>query len=463
MAEISITVHTEDFLGDELNTVSLYRNLRERYDTVFLLESADYHARENRTTLLCFDILGELSISQGEVTRGFGDFRETTSLNKPAVDTINGFMQAVHFENDVPRSNGIFGYCGFNAVEYFDTHTLKSEERDGIPDIYYAFFRFILQIDSLDGHCRLIENVPAGESSRMQEIKSSLYRLPAGGSEPFRRRGAEQANMSDDEYMEMVRRGKYHCQQGDVFQIVLSRRFEQAFTGDDFNVYRALRSINPSPYMYCFQFAGYSIIGASPEAEVIVDSGEAELHPIAGTYRRTSDDEEDRRQALALADDPKESSEHVMLVDLARNDLSRNCRNVTVQRFKEIQYFSHVIHLVSRVTGQLDDPAAAVKVLADTFPAGTLSGAPKYKAVELIDRYEPHRRGYYGGAIGYITFGGDLNHAITIRSFLCKEGTLRYQAGAGVVISSVEESERDEVRNKLAALKKALAAAEEIR
>jgi anthranilate synthase component 1 len=457
---MEIKTRTKNFLGDCLNTINLYYILRRRYSRVFLLESSDYHARENSTTLICFDCLADISVTDGTAVTRMG----SETHGEPVVDiadSIHGFMQTFRFSSAPEDGNGIFGYCGFDAVEYFDTHTLTSPKKDDIPAVHYSFFRYILRINSFDNSCTLIENCPAEERFGLEQVYSLLFSSAAESPE-FKLAGEEQSSMSDEEYMNMVRQGKKHCQRGDVFQIVLSRRFEQPFTGDDFQVYRALRAINPSPYLFCFNLGDFRIMGSSPEAEVIIKNREAELHPIAGTYGRSGDDEYDKKRAFELSQDPKESAEHVMLVDLARNDMSRNCRNVTVKRFKEVQYFSHVIHLVSRVIGELNSPDEAVKVLGDTFPAGTLSGAPKYRAVELIDYYEPHRRGYYGGALGYIGFNGDLNHAITIRSFLSKDGILHYQAGAGVVISSVEEREKDEVNHKLAALKKALKTAEDL-
>ena len=246
-----------------------------------------------------------------------------------------------------------------------------------------------------------------------------------------------------------------------MFQIVLSRRFIQRYEGDDFRLYRALRSINPSPYLFYFDFGSFRIFGSSPETHCRIEGGKAYIDPIAGTAKRTGDSEADRKAAEYLRNDPKENAEHVMLVDLARNDLSRNCHNVKVDFYKDLQYYSHVVHLVSRVSGELDmagtgDGADTVKTFLDTFPAGTLSGAPKVRAMQLIAEYEPHRRGPYGGCIGYIGLNGSLNQAITIRTFVSRNGELTFQAGGGIVAKSDVEYELQEVNNKLAALRKAI-------
>ena len=228
-------------------------------------------------------------------------------------------------------------------------------------------------------------------------------------------------------------------------------------------MYRVLRSINPSPYLFYFDYGSYKVFGSSPEAQMVVKDRVARVNPIAGTYKRTGNNEEDREKAEELAADPKENAEHIMLVDLARNDLGRHARNVRVEKLKEIHFYSHVIHLVSTVAGDLDPDTNPVRVFGDTFPAGTLSGAPKYKAIELINQYENQNRSLYGGALGFISFDGDINHAIVIRSFTSKDNTLYYQARAGIVTASDEEKELQEVNNKLGALKKALLEAEKVR
>ena len=319
----------------------------------------------------------------------------------------------------------------------------------------YFVYKYIIAINHFQNTLYLVENIFDNQEEGLDRIENMLYNRNIA-TYPFNPVDKEESNISDKEYMEMVSKGKEHCKRGDVFQIVLSRQFNQQFVGDEFNVYRTLRSINPSPYLFYFDYGNYKIFGSSPEVQLEIKEGKAVIHPIAGTFKRTGNDEEDKKLAEKLMIDQKENSEHVMLVDLARNDLSRNASGVTVETYREIQYFSHVLHMVSVVSGKLSEKYNPVQVMADTFPAGTLSGAPKYKAMELIDKYEKNRRGYYGGCIGYIGFNGDFNHAILIRSFLSKNNNLFYQAGAGIVVESVEENELNEVNNKLAALKSAI-------
>jgi len=301
----------------------------------------------------------------------------------------------------------------------------------------------------------IIRNSSNGNENDFEKIEA-LLKNNDFPSFKFNTESKEKSTTSDEEYKELVTKAKNHCKRGDVFQLVLSKQFSQTFKGDEFNVYRALRSINPSPYLFYFDYGNFKIFGSSPEAQLIINDNKAQIHPIAGTYLRTGNDELDREAAIKLTKDPKENSEHVMLVDLARNDLSRSTKKVRVDTFKEIQYFSHVIHLVSKVEGEIKDQHKSIQVFADTFPAGTLSGAPKYKAMELIDKYEKNNRGFYGGAIGFIKLNGDINHAILIRSFMSINNTLMYQAGAGIVIDSDEETELQEVKNKSEALRKAI-------
>lgn len=452
-----------EFLGDELTPILIYRRLRDSYDTIFLLEATDYHGKDNGTTIIAFDSLYSFSVQENQICYDYGDQLTFEDINGNIVDLVNSFISSINIKGKEQElnNNGLYGYTGFDAIQYFDTVKLKGEKVDNIPDMEYHFCRFVLVIDPFTQEYRLIENIPEGEKSQLNIVKELIY-TEVGEMDSFKTIDEETTPLTDEEFKAMVTKGKEHCHRGDVFQIVLSRRFSQKYEGDDLLLYRALRSINPSPYLFYFNFGEFRIMGSSPEAEIIVSHDEAQIHPIAGTYKRSGDDIEDQKRAYNLSQDPKEVSEHIMLVDLARNDLSRNCTNVKVSRFKEIQYFSHVIHLVSNVIGKLKTETSGVQIYTDTFPAGTLSGAPKYRAVELIDQYEPHRRGFYGGAIGYFGLTGDVNHAIMIRSFLSMDNTLKYQAGAGVVISSVEESEKNEVNNKLAALKAAILKAEEL-
>ncbi len=377
---------------------------------------------------------------------------------------FKAFMEGLEIEHDGPEPpiNGFIGHTNFDAVQYFDTLNFSSEKRNlDIPDVHYTFYRYIININHFTDEIFLIENRLEAEGSKLEEVQRIVfdYNIPYYHFDLI---GEETTNLTDKEFMDLVSKGKHHCDIGDVFQIVLSRQYAQKFKGDDFNVYRVLRSVNPSPYLYYFDYGSYHIFGSSPEAQLVVDGSTARVNPIAGTYKRTGNDEEDARNAEKLTEDPKENAEHIMLVDLARNDLGRHCRDVSVKELKEIQFFSHVIHLVSKVEGKLAPNANTYEIFGDTFPAGTLSGAPKYKAIELINRYENTNRSFYGGGIGFIDFNGNINHAIIIRSFLSLDNTLYLQAGAGVVSDSVEESELQEVNNKLGALKRALKLAEEL-
>ena len=390
---------------------------------------------------------------------------EEITDNAAIPDKLYQFLKSFDYENDHDelRTNGLFGYSTFNAVRYFEDIKLDLNQDlpHAIPDMVYSVYRYIIAINHFQNVLYIIENVVDQSESKLEYIESLLSNRNFA-TYPFELSDKEQSNLTDQEYMQLVSKGKEHCHRGDVFQIVLSRQFKQAFKGDEFNVYRCLRSINPSPYLFYFDYGNYRLFGSSPEALLQVNSGTAAIYPIAGTFKRTGDTKKDKELAFMLTHDKKENSEHVMLVDLARNDLSRNADNVNVEKFREIQYFSHVIHMVSKVTGRLPEDFNPVRVYADSFPAGTLSGAPKYKAMELINHYENQDRGYYGGGLGYFGFNDDVNHAIMIRSFLSKDNHLYYQAGAGIVADSVEENELQEVNNKLMALKRAIQMAKDI-
>jgi anthranilate synthase component 1 len=372
---------------------------------------------------------------------------------------------------EAKHAQGLFGYSAYDAVQFFDTVQLGSSKASppagggglegAIPLMRYRMYQYVIAINHFKDELYICENVIAGLESELSVVES-LIRSKDVPVYPFKIKGEETSNMKDEDYRQMVQKGIQSCHRGDVFQIVLSRRFQQSFIGDEFNVYRALRNINPSPYLFFFDYGDYKLMGSSPEAQLIIQNKKAVLHPIAGTFKRTGDDELDEQATERLLIDAKENAEHVMLVDLARNDLSRLCDDVKVAHYRQVQYFSHVIHLVSEVTGKVRENSNPFLLLAKTFPAGTLSGAPKFKAMELIDAYEPTARSYYGGAIGFMGFDGSCNHAIMIRTLLSKNNTLTYQAGAGIVAASNPESELQEVNNKLGALKKAIVIAEEI-
>lgn len=462
MQKLNYRSVVRNILADTVTPVSIYLRLRKLYPGTILLESSDYHGNENAFSFICFSPAACFTVNSGEVSieisgseKVIFDLTEDRKLSDELDAFINLFDAEAHDEK-LP-ANGLFGYINFDAVQYFENIRFKAPKKQGyqVPEVKYCFYKYIVAINHHKNQISIIENLVNGEASQMDYIHHLLVNLNFATSS-FHPLETEISNITDAEYMAMVSKGKQHCFRGDVFQIVLSRQFSQKFEGDDFNVYRSLRSINPSPYLFYFDYGSYRIFGSSPEAQIRIQNNKAFIHPIAGTFKRTGNDERDRELAEQLTKDPKENAEHVMLVDLARNDLSRNATNVKVETYREIQFYSHVIHLVSKVSGELPENTNLIKVLGETFPAGTLSGAPKYKAMELIDRYENQNRGYYGGCIGYIGFDRSVNHAIMIRSFLSRDNTLYYQAGAGIVADSREENEVQEVNNKLAALKKAI-------
>ncbi len=468
MHTINVQVNVKKILADTLTPVSVYLKFRELFPQSILLESSDYHGNENAYSFICIKPMACFTADQGVITIDcLGKQVMTKEVNdhKTVEVELDAFFKSFKLTgavDDTP-ANGLFGYLSFDSIKYFEKINITAERKEAysIPEVKYCFYKYILAIDHSKDMISLIENLPEGETAEMGQIESLLKNLSFPDTK-FDLEGEESSNITDEEYRQMVTKGKEHCYRGDVFQIVLSRQFAQKYKGDEFNVYRALRSVNPSPYLFFFDYGDYRIFGSSPEAELRIKKGRAIINPIAGTFRRSGNDEQDRILAEQLCADPKENAEHVMLVDLARNDLSRNAEDVTVDSYREVQYFSHVIHLVSEVSGRLPENANMVTVLGDSFPAGTLSGAPKHMALTLIDRYENQRRSYYGGAIGFMGFDNSLNHAIMIRSFLSKGKTLYYQAGAGVVADSKEENELQEVNNKLAALKKAIEIAKEI-
>jgi anthranilate synthase component I len=452
-------------LADTITPVSLYLKLRDIFPRSILLESSDYHGNRDSFSFICLNPVASFQFSDGQIHSRFpdGTSKKEIPAGEGMAERLDSFIkQFVPNRTDVP-ANGLFGYMSYDAIQQFESIKFggRQAEEDKIPSLSYAFYKYIIAINHFQNILYLIENLFDGEESQLGYLESLLTNRNIS-SYHFQTINGENSNLTDSQYMEMVTRGKDHCFRGDVFQIVLSRQFSQQFSGDEFNVYRALRSVNPSPYLFYFDFGSYRIFGSSPEAQIEIRNHDASIYPIAGTFRRTGNDEEDKKLAEALALDPKENAEHVMLVDLARNDLSRNANHVNVETYREIQFYSHVLHMVSKVSGKIRPETNRIKVLADSFPAGTLSGAPKYKAMELIDRYEQKTRGYYGGCIGYLGFNGDVNHAIMIRSFLSMNNKLFYQAGAGIVSASIEQTELQEVNNKLAALKTAINMAKEM-
>ena len=461
---MKLFVHSKKMLADLQTPVGIYLKIRDLYTNSVLLESSDYHGVENSYSYIGFCPIGGISVNRFLISEEYPDGSriETQVTDKLTVaERFDVFLKSVELvQNDNPVGiNGLFGYSSYESVQYFEDVKLKARETvpGSMPGLHYVLFKYIIAVNHFNNELTIIENLQEGEKSAIANVEEILLNNNIATYD-FHAVGEEKSDISNEDYKKMVARGKEECYKGNVFQIVLSRRFYQQYKCDDFLLYRTLRSVNPSPYLFYFNFGDFRIFGSSPEAHLVVDAKKqkAYIKPIAGTFRRTGDDEKDFQLAERLRVDKKENAEHVMLVDLARNDLSRNTDHVEVEVFREVQYYSHVLHLVSSVSGKLKPDTKVIKLFADTFPAGTLSGAPKIKAMQLIDQIEPHDRGPYGGCLGYIGFDGSMNQAITIRSFVSKNNTLYYQAGAGIVAKSDEESELQEVNNKLAALKKAV-------
>jgi anthranilate synthase component 1 len=466
MKKIKIDTVCKKMLADVYTPVGIYLRLRDKFRDTILLESTDHHTSENSWSFICINAIGGMEIRSASFAEykipGRSPEKITLDKNSNVPQLMWDYMQ--RFDAVAPAmkegkfAQGLFGYTAYDAVEFFETLKLSAVHRQQsivIPPVRYRLYQYVIAVNHFKDQLFICENKINGVESDINVVES-IIRSKDVPVYPFRADGEESTNMSDGEYKEMVSKGIASCRRGDVFQIVLSRRFQQKFHGDEFNVYRALRSVNPSPYLFFFDYGDYKLMGSSPEAQLVISNGRAVVHPIAGTFKRTGDDEADKRATERLLKDAKENAEHVMLVDLARNDLSRLCDEVQVAHYRQVQYFSHVIHLVSEVTGTVRDDCNPFELLSKTFPAGTLSGAPKFRAMELINNYEPTPRGYYGGAIGFMGFDGSCNHAIMIRTFLSRDNTLTYQAGAGIVAASNPESELQEVNNKLEALKKAI-------
>ena len=472
---IQFQSYTKTLLADLYTPVGIYMRLRDLYPQSALMESSDYHDASNSSSFIGIYPLGSVAISHGKAILSMPDgatITHTVNNTYRCDNAINQFIHAIKVTGDGSQYCGLYGYTAFNAVRYFENIAVKDTtmQKNDAPDMLYILYRDIIVFDHFNNKMTLVTLVPQNNDAEAMKTagEEALHHLETAINRQsvkpyaFHPVGNYTSPLTDEEHKANIRRGIQHCLRGDVFQIVISRRFIQRYEGDDFKLYRALRSINPSPYLFYFDFGGFRIFGSSPETHCRIENRKAYIDPIAGTTRRTGDAEADRRGAEYLRNDPKENAEHVMLVDLARNDLSRNCHNVKVDFYKDLQYYSHVIHLVSRVSGELDEGADPIKAFIDTFPAGTLSGAPKVRAMQLISQYEPHNRGAYGGCIGYIGLNGNLNQAITIRTFVARNGELWFQAGGGIVAKSNEDYELQEVNNKLGALRRAIAMAEQM-
>ena len=472
MATFNYTTQTRKILADLYTPVGVYMRLRDIYPQSALMESSDYHGTENSRSFIGVHPIASIAVGHGVVTATYPDGRvEEKELPafgegkgeecKLAISkAFNDFIQAFHVEGEGSDCCGLYGFTTFNAVRYFENIPVKDTtmEKNDAPDIYYIMYKNIIVFDHFNNTMQLIT---LGEEAELDALMKAINKANVKPYD-FHPVGETSSTLTDEEHKANIRRCIQHCLRGDVFQIVVSRRFVQKYEGDDFKLYRALRSINPSPYLFYFDFGGFRIFGSSPETHNRIVGDKAFIDPIAGTTKRTGNMEQDRKAAEFLRNDPKENAEHVMLVDLARNDLSRNCHGVKVDFYKDMQFYSHVIHLVSRVSGTLDEQADHIKAFIDTFPAGTLSGAPKVRAMQIISELEPHNRGAYGGCIGFIGLNGDLNQAIVIRTFISRNGELWFQAGSGVVAKSNDQYELEECNNKLGALTKAIHIAEEL-
>lgn len=455
-------------LADTTTPVSIYLRLRDTFPNSLLLESSEYHSRDNNISYICCQPLAGLILNEKSLTISYPN-QEKISKEASGIDLKNeissfrqSFTENIIAETNV-ISNGLFGYFSFDTVAHFEDITLTAplDESRKIPFLQYHIYKYVIAIDHFRNQLYIFEHLLDDEESELERIEY-LIQNKNFPEYSFQTKEQETSNMTDEQFKQLVEKMKSHIRRGDVFQIVPSRAFSTTFSGDEFNVYRALRSVNPSPYLFYFDYGDFKLFGSSPEAQLTIKKGEATIYPIAGTFKRTGDIEQDEKIAEDLKNDPKESAEHVMLVDLARNDLSRHCTHVQVKSYKEAQYYSHIIHLVSKVAGKLKPTTNPFDIVGDTYPAGTLSGAPKHMALTLIDRYEGLQRSFYSGAIGFMGFNGDFNHAIMIRSFLSKKNVLHYQAGAGIVLDSDPEKELQEVNNKIAALRRALEIAQTI-
>ena len=470
MKTFNYTTTSKTILADLYTPVGVYMRLRDIYPQSALMESSDYHDSNNSRSFIGIGPLASVAIGHGKAIIAFPDgTTENHEVNKTyqSDKAIHALIDCIKVEGDHSNVCGLYGYTSFNAVRYFEDIAVKDETqaKNDAPDMLYILYKVVIVFDHFNNQLTVVSLTPSDQPQNGEADLDNIMRAMNKANVKaydFHPVGDVKSTLTDEEHKANIRKGIQHCLRGDVFQIVLSRRFIQQYEGDDFKLYRALRSINPSPYLFYFDFGGFRIFGSSPETHCRIEGDKAYIDPIAGTTKRTGDAEADRQGAEYLRNDPKENAEHVMLVDLARNDLSRNCHNVKVDFYKDLQYYSHVIHLVSRVSGQLDEGADPIKAFIDTFPAGTLSGAPKVRAMQLISEYEPHNRGAYGGCIGYIGLNGSLNQAITIRTFVSRNGELWFQAGGGIVAKSNEEYELQEVNNKLGALRRAILMAEKM-
>ncbi|MBT1002033.1 anthranilate synthase component I [Paenarthrobacter sp. DKR-5] len=466
-------------LADAETPIGIYRKLANGQPGTFLMESAAVGGVWSRYSFIGARSRATLTTKDGEA-HWLGSPPVGVPLDGNPVDAVRrtiGTLRTERFEGLPPFTSGLVGFVGWEAVRHWEKLVTPPEADLPLPELALNLVTDMAVHDNTDGTVLLIANAINydDKAERVDEawhdavgrVRDMLARLTAPMQQPVsilkNDDGADFASLvrhrwDEPEYLKAIDRGKEAIVDGEVFQVVISRRFELGTQSSPLDVYRVLRNLNPSPYMYLFSLEDadgreYSIVGSSPESLVTVTGDEVITHPIAGSRPRGRTVELDKALAEELLADEKERAEHLMLVDLARNDISKVCLpgTVDVTQFMEVERFSHIMHLVSTVVGTLSPQSTAYDVLAATFPAGTLSGAPKPRALRLLDELEPHRRGVYGGVVGYLDFAGDMDMAIAIRSALLRDGTAYVQAGGGIVADSVPETEAQETVNKAAA------------
>ena len=455
-----------DIAGDLDTPVSAFMKLAA-FDPSFLLESVEGGERLGRYSFIGFGLGLDFKLDAQGILQGAARLAAPGGRGELLAALRSALAMApkprASGSADFPLAGGLVGYASYDAVRRFERVPSRAANPDPVPDMHYVAPHSLLVFDHLTrGIALLHDGSEAQRLSLRREVIAALRgslptTLRAGSYSP------PQASMSRDEFLSGVAKVKGHIAAGDVYQLVLSVRFAGRHDLDPFQAYRALRLINPSPYMYYCRLGDLTVVGSSPEALVKLTGGHAQLRPIAGTRPRAADPATDRQRELDLLADPKENSEHVMLVDLARNDLGRVARagSVHVEPYRSIERYSHVMHIVSGVQGELAPGRDAFDLFAATFPAGTLVGAPKVRALEIIEELEPVRRGLYGGTVGYFGAGGDMDQAITIRTLVFRGDQYSYQAGGGIVADSVPASEYEEVLAKSASAASALKIAAE--
>ena len=471
------------------NVIPVYREMLADFDTpisafmkisegkfLYLLESVEGGERLGRYSFLGSDPSLVIKSSKGRITVEKGGSVDSYVTEKDPIDEIRSIMDDFKFVSvsGLPRfCGGLVGYIGYDMVRFFEDIPDNNPEEFDIPDMQFALTDTIIIFDHVDRKIKVVSNAvidkdPASVYEKAcGRIDSIMEKLKSPAPEPEKRPigpapAGMESNFTQEEFCEVVKKAKEHISCGDIIQVVLSQRLKRKTEADAFSIYRALRSINPSPYMYYLRFDQYQIIGSSPEILVRCEDGMVEVRPIAGTRRRGKDEKEDTLLEKELLSDPKEKAEHIMLVDLGRNDIGRVCdySSVKVRDIMCVEKYSHVMHIVSDVTGTLAADRDLYDLIRATFPAGTVTGAPKVKAMELIDEFENVRRGPYAGCVGYISFSGNMDMCITIRTVVMTGDTAHIQAGAGIVLDSDPVREYEETLNKAMAMIKAIEFAE---